>query len=208
MRYERKYRIENLDFDSICNELNMHSAGFSDQFPERKINSIYFDDSQFSMARATLVGISNRCKYRIRWYGENTVDIDGPVLEKKIKSNQLGYKEFKKLPELNLKSHFKQFCTSNILSELAIYPCVYVSYTRTYLISFDQKVRVTIDRSIEYRSIENYKLSKIPRRDNAVVVEFKYDQQDAAYAEDMMNSFPFRLGKNSKYINALQALWV
>lgn len=208
MRYERKYRIENLDFDSICNELNLHSAGFSDQFPERKINSIYFDDSQFSMARATLAGISNRCKYRIRWYGENTVDIDGPVLEKKIKSNQLGFKEFKSLPGFNLKENFKGFCISNISSDLAIFPCVYVSYLRTYLISFDQKVRATIDRTIEYRSIENYQISTDLHYESAIVVEFKYDQQDALYAEDIMNSIPFRLAKNSKYVNAVQAFWL
>jgi len=193
VRYERKYRIENLDYDSIYHELNVHAAGFSVQYPDRQIHSIYFDDADFRMARATLAGISNRCKYRLRWYGENERNIMSPRLEIKIKSNQLGFKNLKQLPELDLDLNFREYCEEHVSKELPI---------------FHQKLRVTIDRAIEYRGIDNYQLGMESQEDSAIVVEFKYDKQDALSAEDMMNMFPFRLGKNSKYVNAVKAFWI
>lgn len=207
MRYERKYRIQNLDADSIKHELDMHSCGFSSHYPDRQINSLYFDDPDFSMARSTLAGVSDRSKYRIRWYGENIGDIKESILEKKIKSNQLGFKEFKPFPAFDLRNNFKAICESSHLSDLAMVPFVYVTYRRTYLISFDQKVRATIDQHIEYRSLDNYKLGRTAIKDQAIVLEFKYEQKDAERAKEIMAGVPFRLSKNSKYVNAVQVFW-
>ncbi len=203
MRYERKFRIENLGFESVRQVLEIHPAGFNTHFPDRQVNSIYFDDCNFELAQSTLAGVSDRCKYRIRWYGKNIAVIEEPVLEKKIKQNQLGYKDSIQLAPLDFKENFRKYCDQNIFKDLALFPSVAISYKRTYLLSFDQKVRVTIDRSIEYRAIENYKVSTAKIEETALVVEFKYEEEHQDEANDMMASLPFRLGKNSKYVNAL-----
>lgn len=207
MRYERKYRIQNLSFESVNQELIWHPAGFRAQFSDRRVHSIYFDDASFELAQATLSGVSNRCKYRIRWYGENAQTVKQPIFESKIKKNKLGYKEFKPLPPLKLENDFRLFCDQNIPNDLAIFPVVYISYLRTYLLSFDHKVRVTIDRSIQCKAIENYRLNATLIADDVIVLEFKYEQEHAQEAEDMMAALPFRLGKNSKYVNAIQSLY-
>lgn len=207
MRYERKYRIQNLSYEAVKQELLVHPAGFREHYPDRCIHSIYFDGSRFELAQATLSGVTDRCKYRIRWYGEHNQIIQQPVLETKIKQNKLGFKEFKSLPVLELMSDFRLYCEQNIPNDLAIFPVVYISYQRSYLLSFDHKVRVTIDRSIHYRPIDGYRLSRASVDDNALIVEFKYEQEHLQEAEDMMASFPFRLGKNSKYVNGVQSLY-
>lgn len=206
MRYERKFRIENLGFESVRQVFEIHPAGFNKHYPDRQVNSIYFDDCNFELAQSTLAGVSDRCKYRIRWYGQNKSLVEEPVLEKKIKQNQLGYKESIQLAPLDFKEDFRRYCDQNICKDLAIYPSVAISYVRSYLLSFDHKVRVTIDRSIVYSAIENYKVSTVKIADTAIVVEFKYEEEHQSEANDMMASLPFRLGKNSKYVNGILML--
>ena len=56
-RYERKYVFENLDLESLIVNL-YNSSFFRDHYPEREVNSIYFDQN-FSSLIENIEGISN-----------------------------------------------------------------------------------------------------------------------------------------------------
>lgn len=207
MRFERKYRIANMSIEELTHILESLSYGFTQQFSDRQVNSIYFDDASFSNLHDNLSGISHRSKYRIRWYGEELNHIKSPILEKKIKENQLGFKEHQQLVGFNLQTELKQISKSipNLNSDL--FPVVSVHYKRSYFLSFHKKVRATIDRQITYRQINKYTFAKSVFCDNDIILEIKYEQHDAAFAEQVLNALPFRIGKNSKYVSAVELSW-
>ena len=57
---------------------------FSKQFPERSINSIYFDNISLRIARDNINGFSKRCKFRLRYY-ENDKALCNIEIKKKNK---------------------------------------------------------------------------------------------------------------------------
>ena len=61
---------------------------FFSLFPDRKVNSIYFDDKNLSSILANLDGVTDKKKVRIRWYGNSQI-IDNSKLEIKRKSEFL-----------------------------------------------------------------------------------------------------------------------
>ena len=41
MRYERKYKIENLSLSLVEQSIRLHPAGFRKIFPDRQVNNIF-----------------------------------------------------------------------------------------------------------------------------------------------------------------------
>ena len=80
---KEKYVFENLDLESLIVNLYNSSFFFRDHYPEREVNSIYFDQN-FSSLIENIEGISNREKLRLRWYGDN-FKVNSFYIEKKIK---------------------------------------------------------------------------------------------------------------------------
>ncbi|MDP2729354.1 MAG: VTC domain-containing protein, partial [Dehalococcoidales bacterium] len=70
----------------------LNPAVFSEIYHPRFVNNIYFDTVDMSAYQDNLIGISDRLKVRIRWYGELFGLIEEPVLELKIKRGFLGGK--------------------------------------------------------------------------------------------------------------------
>ena len=68
-RFERKWTYDNVDNLMLHNVLLRSKFFFSIQYPKRKINSLYFDDLNYSSINENLDGVSEKKKYRIRWYG-------------------------------------------------------------------------------------------------------------------------------------------
>ena len=56
--------------------------GFTQQYPDRNISSIYLDTLNYNFARDNINGVSERKKIRIRWYNNNLNNIS---IEEKIK---------------------------------------------------------------------------------------------------------------------------
>jgi len=207
LRYERKYRITDTSIDIIRHVLDLHPAGFSKQFPDRQVNSIYYDDPSFSNVNSNVSGISRRSKYRIRWYGSDLVMIRKPILEKKIKENQLGFKEYEPLEDFNLNTDLFQISQIPQVQNSNLFPVVGVHYQRSYFLSFHKKLRVTIDRSIHFSQISHYILSRPKTIDSAIILEVKYEQSDTKEADQLLNTLPFRITKNSKYLSAVESIW-
>ena len=85
-RYERKFIIEQSRLNDLLSSL--YSSSYNEKYSERRINNIYYDDYNFSAVSENLDGLSERKKYRVRWYGE-IYEKSNKVLETKVKNEFL-----------------------------------------------------------------------------------------------------------------------
>ena len=70
MRYEIKVPIEKNLLTSFHNWINFKNKVYK-LYDDRIINSIYYDNENYTCAKDNLSGISNRSKFRIRWYNQD-----------------------------------------------------------------------------------------------------------------------------------------
>lgn len=211
MRYERKFRIEGVSEALVQQVVRLNPASFQVAFPDRWVNSIYLDNSTSNALRDNLAGISNRTKYRVRWYGEDLCLAHKPNLEEKIKQNMLGSKNVSPLPnfqinnDFNLSAYLQQ--NTNLPSDMR--PVVLVRYRRAYFLSMDGQVRATIDRHVQYFPFQGSRMPLLsPLEDPAIILEIKHDEHTS---EDRLNAMyqgiPFRITKNSKFVEAAMSRW-
>lgn len=209
MRYERKYNIKNASQREVELVLLQNPAVFQEAFPDRWINSIYLDDAAFSSLNENLSGISKRNKYRIRWYGQTLNQIHKPKLEIKIKNNFVNSKQFFELPDFTLDPNFDcvRFLKSQVPDiKLKLFPVSIIQYLRSYYVSQNGKVRATLDRKLKYYLYQGRLLMlNSPYNDPSLVLEIKYDKDYDDHMLPIFNEIPFRLTKNSKYVNSINA---
>ena len=185
-------------------------------YPDRQINNIYFDDLYYTALRDNIVGLSKREKYRIRWHGETFSEIDEPVLEIKRKNGLMGTKDNYKINPITVeKNHFspRRILDSVLHSEVPeIIKCqttqqratLLNSYNREYFALPDHSVRITFDRGLSFYPITSEYgqiLNCYVQRD--CIMEVKYSEHFRIEAESFMNSLPFRMTRNSKYVQGL-----
>ncbi len=211
MRFERKYPIAGTSPEAVESYLRMHPLGFSELFPPRKINSLYFDSSDLMLLEESLAGAAERIKIRIRWYGDFET-ISKPVLEIKIRRFDLGDKLNFKLPHSAIDHVLLETEGPEIIRQLFspdydVLPAVYVSYSRAYLGDASGQFRVTVDRDLCFRKGN---LSQIPSsktmHDASVIAELKYESAADESLDTFANHFPFRSGKCSKYVKGMMLL--
>ena len=206
MRFERKYRIENMDLRHVLLLLKVHPASFKKIHPDRTINNIYFDTNNMGCANANIDGINIRKKFRVRWYGNNPFQLEDPTLEVKFKENQLGGKKLISLSNFKL-DELKSITATvnkNIGNQYPLIPTLLNSYDRSYWGSFDNKIRITIDSNLRFHSLlHSPHFQKYRCRDEAVIMEIKYEKDQERTINRITELFPFRLSKNSKYVNGL-----
>ena len=70
-RLERKWAFKknDIDLNNLIIAIFRSSFRFKNSFVSRQVNSIYFDDKNFSSILENLDGIAAKKKYRVRWYG-------------------------------------------------------------------------------------------------------------------------------------------
>ena len=207
MRYERKYKIDNLSLSLIEQSIRLHPASFRPIFPDRQVNNIYFDSSNWVTFQENVMGIADRKKFRVRWYGNQFDFIETPSFEIKIKSNQLGDKISYSIPSFHLSDLVS---TSKKINELAspeipLRPTLLNSYWRSYYGTPDGKFRITIDRNLSFFSLlNNAKFHSYAIHNDDVIVELKYDETLDSVTDRITQNFPFRMTKSSKYITGIE----
>ena len=83
-------------------------------------------------------------------------------------------------------------------------PALVNTYLRSYLMSYDGRFRLTIDREMRFYAVDkHYRPYRNYASDHAVVVEVKYESEDDVHYDRVGQHLPFRLGKNSKYVNGI-----
>ena len=161
-RYEIKFVLSEFALAGFLSWMYM-STSCRKKYPNRMVNSVYFDDVNFMSARDNLAGAPERMKTRLRWYqyGDNYPN-STPVWEKKFKLGRLGKKETVKLytlgdsfyntPFLEIITLIKSELTDSNSSCLDyLVPTLSVSYLRHYYENVSG-LRITIDEHIKFKS--------------------------------------------------------
>jgi hypothetical protein len=210
-RYERKFTVpDEFSLNTIEQSIKRNKALFREVFHLRQVNNIYFDN---------VLGVSDRKKIRIRWYGDTFGEIKKPVLEIKIKKCFVGDKWSYKLKPFVLDNNFNNDMIQNIFnssklpfpileSVKMVSPTLLNSYLRKYFLSANNKFRITLDDKLLYYKIDKRlnNFNFIPTKDANKIVELKYGLSDDKMANTISTQFPFRLNKNSKYINGINTI--
>lgn len=210
MRYERKYRIEDQSLAFVEQMIRQHPWGFKTLFPDRQVNNIYFDTPDMTCYKENVMGLAERKKYRVRWYGDlQATDGLNNQLEIKIKDNALGDKERYDFPTFSLSDWYTlgNLVSNSLSRPNCLQPTLLNSYQRSYYGLSTEKFRITIDRKLGYCPLfqENRK-PEIRFMDEAIIVEIKYDEQLEEEANQVLQYIPFRATKNSKYVTGIETV--
>jgi len=205
-RFERKW-VFNTNSEDLLIKAFRSKFNFKIQYEKRNVNSLYFDDHNYTSAKENLDGVTNKSKIRLRWYGKNAFLMSNPKLELKIKKNFLNHKIFYDMKSLN-KKNIKNFndvklitnMINKILNKKNLIPIVTTHYVRLYLISLNKKVRATIDYNLKGSNFFHFNLSPIFKKSHNSILELKYNKNYDEYVRKNCNSISSRYSKNSKYV--------
>ena len=209
MRNEIKIPV-NKDFNLYFDEWKDFQNKVSRPYKDRYINSIYYDDDNFTTAQNNLSGISNRRKYRIRWYNSRFKDF---FYEIKIKKNNLGKKISLKINqnEINLNNlySFNDYFLNRkenkffleYLGSFNLKPQLKVSYLRSYFL-YEGKIRITFDQDINY-SLQNGFSKYNNIKDLMSVIEIKFLPENYNLALKLLKESNFVPKRFSKYLRGL-----
>ena len=192
-RVEEKLLINNNQIFEFKDYLFKNNAKVL--FPERNIDSLYFDNFKGEMYKDSVEGTTPRKKIRIRRYPNN--ENKGLYLETKISSIE---GRFKKSDKINL-SKFDEIKKRGIFDKQygICKPIVYVNYQREYFQLDD--VRIVVDQQIKYKHFMKDKIEK----DYSSIVEIKTNFNKNR--DDLINDFPFQRIRFSKYCNGYNKLY-
>jgi len=208
-RYERKWVFHSIDHNQLFILLNRSNFLFMNQFSDRQVNSIYFDDENYTSIKQNIDGISEKKKYRLRWYGDFKI-ITNPTFEIKIKKGfEVSKKNFD-LPEmsnLNLLDYndvekIELLINNNFNFKNKLFPILTTHYLRSYFISSNKLVRSTVDRNLKSLLLYKNRNLNIIKEYQDIILEFKYDLNLDEYVRSNLGNISSRLSKNSKFINA------
>lgn len=206
MRYERKYKIDNVSLAVVEQSLLLHPAGFRKIYPDRQVNNIYFDTLGLQTFHENVDGIAQRKKYRVRWYADDPFQIKKPIFEIKIKNNQVGTKKSTVFDEFSLDQldDVTHQVKKQDIDFAKLVPVLQNSYQRSYYGTSDGQYRITIDRNLCYFSyLMSSKFDRYTTRDAGIVMEVKYDQTVDNSTNRIMPFIPYRLTKSSKYVTGV-----
>ena len=212
-RIEIKEVFRPSDLLKLRKAIFLSRFSFRTPYPKRKINSIYFDTHDYRSLEDSIEGGSCRTKYRIRWYG-NKQSISNATLEIKKKEGHLSWKILKKdsfriCPNART---WETFLTHNLSSNCSNWyllnqqPKSIITYDREYYVSFDGKVRVTIDQNLKSFSQGN---SNIPNLNYCrphiafAIFEIKISQENESLVKDVLRELPFSAKRFSKYCESI-----
>jgi len=206
MRYERKYKIDDISLALLKQAILLHPASFTKIYPDRQINNIYFDTIGLHTFHQNVDGVAERKKYRVRWYNTEVGNIQQPQFEIKARYNQLGTKKIVPVSTFNLHHLTPLIKTVNQHSQTfnELRPVLLNSYMRSYYGTRDGQYRITIDRNLRYFSfLTGQKFYRHSVTDAGMVLEIKYDENLDDSTDRILQHIPFRQTKSSKYVTGV-----
>ena len=220
-RYERKFLVEELLPSQVIALVRQHPLLFYAPYPPRQVNSLYLDTVDMENYFDNVSGAEIRRKVRLRWYGSATGEIRSPMLEIKVKQGHVGKKISYRIADFTLDECFcdRVFQAVADRSNLPIVvrddlhtlsPVLLNCYQRGYFATRDDDFRVTIDSQQIFWKV-NMALCNplLHRQKNArdVIVELKYEIEHEAKADRAAGYFPFRVTRNSKYVQGIERVY-
>lgn len=190
-RFEKKYILNNLQVEQLKHRLSpiMKLDPILSGKEFYSIRSLYFDDYKDTCLKQVINGISERYKYRIRFYNDNT---DYIVLEKKYKINNMTKKTSiqitKEIVDGILKGNFVISKDNNkLLNEFYLMirtrgfrPVVIIDYDRIPYVYDAGCVRVTLDYNLscsyDFDNLFSDEIRRIPLMEEGnSILEVKYN---------------------------------
>lgn len=190
-RFEKKYILNNLQVEQLKHRLSpiMKLDLILSGKEFYSIRSLYFDDYKDTCLKQVINGISERYKYRIRFYNDNT---DYIVLEKKYKINNMTKKTSvqitKEIVDGILKGNFVISKDNNkLLNEFYLMirtrgfrPVVIIDYDRIPYVYDAGCVRVTLDYNLscsyDFDNLFSDEIRRIPLMEEGnTILEVKYN---------------------------------
>ena len=202
MRLEKKFIYQNGDTTYKSFLIN---GMFKKIYPNRKINSVYFDCENLKNVWDNINGFGKRIKIRLRWY--NQLLNKEVFLEEKKKINLMTVKNVKSLGVFKDILELKKFIKKNLSHEklilnkhLNLSEVLTVSYDREYYQDISKKLRVTIDKNIKIFKDIDLKPIEIEKH----IIEIKYHPKHLKFCNDFVlkNNLNNRNQKYSKYVNS------
>ena len=209
-RYEIKIPISKFN-ENIFSKWMLSLKNLSVQNQSREINNIYYDTINFESAKNNLDGVSNRSKYRARWYVQNR-NYSQCNLEIKIKKSKLNKKiiipiniNYKDILGKDLLDLVKDELQKNKINDRNLYiqkffPTVQNRYKRDYYEW--EKIRLTYDTNVNYKNLRIRSLNDW-KKDNLNVLEVKFNENKLKEASDLIAGMPFIPKRHSKYLRGL-----
>ena len=216
-RYEKKIIVPFKKQHLIKNLVFLSPMRFKKQYKDRIVNSLYFDTDELKFYKTNIEGLNIRKKFRIRWYGDlnHRTNI---YFEIKEKRGHLGSKKIFPIKNNNFSNKRLEICdlikaanqlrieNQSLLYLYKLRPKLKVSYLREYYISATNNCRLTVDQKISYSKVndKNYSIRKTHALIDEIVIELKYSSKlNLSILNNFLN-MPFRLSRNSKYVNGLK----
>tara|TARA_X000001036_G_scaffold375591_1_gene364505 strand:- start:80 stop:715 length:636 start_codon:yes stop_codon:yes gene_type:complete len=197
-RKENKSTLNDGKLSTLIRWIFQNNGGIL--FPERIVNSIYFDNRNLNMYFESVEGVLPRKKIRLRLYkSENYLKnfINNTNLEFKISSVEGRYKISKK----NMANDMKNIQHGISDKDYGLCkPVLNVTYLRTYYKI--NGIRLTIDRKINYKKIKFSKILPYSIQDKLNVVELKYSSNEID--NKILDLFPFQFNRFSKYCRGIE----
>lgn len=220
-RYEKKFLINNLQMEILKNNLSATlylDPNIKNEDGSYFIRSMYFDDYKDTSYNQVIDGISEREKYRIRFY-----DLDSSyiTLEKKTKVNNLGKKDKDKLTKQEVKNFIngiENITNKKVVNELQnkiktrfYKPVVIIDYLRRAFTYPINDVRITIDYNISC----SYEMNKFFEKDansipllekDTAILEVKYNDFLPDVIKQVIDIKNLEVTSFSKYSNGRDML--
>lgn len=187
-RKELKYVFELKDY-TVFKRIIMEN-GYRKNHSKNFVNNLYFD-KDLSSFNENIEGISERTKYRFRWYDKQEI-----FLEEKIKKAGIGFKNrrptgFHRIEDIDL-SIYKKLKGLN--------PVVQNRYLREYFINL-KGIRITLDSIIKFKQPNSLRVVN----SNLNIMEIKYSIENQP-DKKLLNSLNLKLTKYSKYVNGYELI--
>lgn len=220
-RYERKFLIDELDAPRALALVKRHPALFSEIYPPRYINNIYFDHPLLDNYADNIDGSALRNKVRLRWYADLFGKVHHPTLEFKIKNGLMGTKISYPFPAFVFEKGFSEGAIQDLIrssslpeealiSLKSVEPVLLNRYLRWYLATPDQAFRITVDAKLTFyhlnKNNNQFIFHQVDRR--SIVIELKYQREHDPQADRISAGFPFRMTRSSKYVQGIERVYL
>lgn len=216
-RYELKFVFNNIETINFINYLSKKSH-IKKKYKQRIINSVYFDNIKMKSAIENLSGISQRKKFRVRWYNSNffSKNVKNCFFEIKSRVGRVSNKKniffIDKInqDEFNYNKIYKTYknliyCNNSFNIDRDLYPKILVRYSRDYFESIDD-IRITVDKKIQFYDASNLfsKIySGISYSYNQNVIEIKFPIDKKQKIVDFLRLTSMNPIRHSKYLVGL-----
>ncbi len=215
-RYEIKFVLDLANVSKVNLWMNTQTL-MRKAFPDRRVNSLYFDDINHSSVKDNLIGISEREKLRLRWYG-NSISNSNVSFEIKKRHGRLGSKDSYKMDSIDgmlneLSLHdittksLQDLRAKKIIFNKDIYPVLQVGYDREYYAD-NEGIRMTIDHDIAFtRPMYHQTLgSNLETHYPLTILEVKFLPNLKPQALAVIKSLDLTPKRHSKYLAGMASL--